>query len=688
MKTSTRFILTLAGTLALSAPLAALAQPPFGDDGFPPFGGGFPPQGGFPGGGPPGMMNQELKLVKKFDKDSDKRLNNEERKAARAFLKTERANGGGRGGFRPPRGMFGQGNQELPKPGVHVTPADVRSYPEAGFYEPKVLRTLFLEFENKDWEQELADFHDTDVEVPATLTVDGKTYPNVGIHFRGMSSYMMVQAGYKRSLNVSVDFGDPKQRLYGYKTLNLLNSHEDPSFMSAALYSHVARQYIPAPKANMVKVVINGENWGVYTNVQQFDKIFLEENFKTDKTDKNKDAKVARWKVRGSPMGGGGLEYIGDNIASYKQKYEIKTADDPKAWQAFVNLCKVLNTTPPNQLEEALKPILDVDSLLWFLALDIGLINNDGYWIRASDYSLYMDENSKFHIIPHDMNETFRAPGGPGFGGFGGGGGRGGQGGGFPGGGGGGNFMMRMPQPGEVLPMPLQMMLQLSDAQQTQITALQKEVNARLDKILTKAQRDQLAQMRQGFGGGGFPGMPPGGDAPRGNPNGGGFPGGGGGQGRPNGGGFPGGGRGEQGGGFPGGGGGAGGSSLTLDPLTGLDDTRKPLRSRILAVPKFREQYLKNIKTLATQSLDWKNLGATVALYRNLIDKEIQIDTRKLESYEAFKRVTADTPPTAANAAGGERRPGGGMPNLHAFADQRRTYLLNYTPQKQTAAKE
>lgn len=36
---------------------------------------------------------------------------------------------------------------------------------------------------------------------------------------------------------------DAKQRLYGYKTLNLLNWAGDPSLMSTVLYSHIARQY-------------------------------------------------------------------------------------------------------------------------------------------------------------------------------------------------------------------------------------------------------------------------------------------------------------------------------------------------------------------------------------------------------------------------------------------------------------
>jgi ribosome-binding ATPase YchF (GTP1/OBG family) len=68
----------------------------------------------------------------------------------------------------------------------------VKSYPDAPLYDPKTLRTIFFEFENADWEKELADFNNTDVEVPAKLTVDGKIYPNVGVHFRGASSFFTV----------------------------------------------------------------------------------------------------------------------------------------------------------------------------------------------------------------------------------------------------------------------------------------------------------------------------------------------------------------------------------------------------------------------------------------------------------------------------------------------------------------
>ncbi len=387
----------------LALGLSVIAQdPPGGPEGFgPPGGMGRPGMGG--PGGPGGPMGQDRKLVATFDKDGDGKLNAEERKAARESIKSERTQRGGRRGFGPPGG-FGADEPEA-KPGPKVAVSDVKPVAASvSLYDESALRTIFLDFENPEWEAELGDFIHTDVDVPATLTVDGKKYPNVGVHFRGASSLFMVSAGHKRSLDVSLDHGDPKQRLLGYKSLNLLNAHEDASFLHTVLYSHIARQYLPAPKANFVRVVINGESWGVYTSAQQFDRTFIAENFAGQKG--------ARWKVPGSPRGAGGLDYVGEKVEDYKARYEIKSDDHPKAWKDLIRLCKVLTETPLDKLEEALTPIFDIDGALKFLALEVVCVNGDGYWVRASDYSIFEGADGKFHILPHDMNEVFTSGGG------------------------------------------------------------------------------------------------------------------------------------------------------------------------------------------------------------------------------------------------------------------------------------
>jgi len=359
------------------------------------------------------------------------------------------------------------------------------------------------------------------------------------VHTRGASSFFGVPEGLKHSLNVSMDFVDDKQTLLGYKTLNLLNSHEDPTHLRSVVYLQAAREYVPAPKANFARVVLNGESWGIYSNAQQFNKEFVNEWFKT--TD------GSRWKVPGSPGGRGGLEYVGDDPAAYKRTFEIKSKDDPKAWAALIQLTKTLNTTPPDQLEKALAPMLDIDGALKFLAVDATLVNNDGYWTRASDYSIYLDPKGVFHIFPHDANETLGPSGG-------------GRGMGGP-----------------------------------------------------------MIIMAPGGAAGGQPPPPPGGPQGRG--------------------------------------GGMRMGGADLDPLVGLEDPSKPLRSKLLAVPALRARYMTYVKQIATKWLDWNTLGPIAQKYQTLIAADVKTDTRKLDTFEAFQT---------------------GLETLKAFAATRRAYLLNY----------
>ena len=683
-----------------------------GFDGPPPFGLGGPRSGG------PGGMQQETKLLKQFDKDGDGRLNAAERKAAREFLQKEIASGRGRRGFGGrggPGGFGGRGeNQEPPKPGPRVSPSEVKSFSGEPLYDPLTLRTFFLEFEDADWEKELAEFKNTDVEVTAKLVVDGKTYPDVGVHMRGMSSFMMVGEGHKRSLNVSLDFVHKDQSIGGYRTLNLLNSHEDPSFLRSVLSYQIDREYIPAPKANFARVVINGESWGIYVNAQQFNKDLVKEWFGT--------TKGARWKTPGSPGGRASLAYLGDDVAAYKRIYQIKSKDDPKVWADLIKLCKVLNETPADHLEEALAPILDIDGALKFLALDNALINNDGYWIRTSDYSIYQDIKGRFHVLPQDSNETFARPGGPGPGG-----GRGGFG------------------PGMMIASQM-----LSQADKNGDQKLSKtEFTALADAWFDKLDADKTGKLSQEQ----FTGKlgeilpPPQGFGP---PNDGPGPGGPGG---------PGGGRGGFGpamfigpglftatdankdgsltraelkdtfvkwfaewdaekngslteeklrtglsaalpqpnfggprGGFTGRGGGRGRGGpgfgnmprlegVKLDPLVAANDANKPLISKLLAVPSLRARYLSYVRDIAEKWLDWNKLGPIAQQYHALIAAEVKADTRKLDSFEDFeKSLASDT------QSGGFGGPGGGAISLKNFAEQRRAYLLNYSEAK-TAAK-
>ena len=530
----------LAGVVAILLGGHAAAQGPAG----PPPG----PPGGF------NLLGGDRPILKQFDADGNGRLSQAERTAARDWLAAQPPTGlaaltGGRGGPGGRAGgpPLGGGRGFAPATtGRRLSPSDVKPVSAStSLYDPRVLRTVFFEFESADWEKELEAFYRTDVDVPATLTVDGKTYREVGVHFRGASSFMFVPPGSKRSLNVTVDFADEDQQLLGYRTLNLLNVNGDPTFVRPLLYSEIARRYLPAAKVNYVRVVINGESWGVYANSEQFNGDFVQEHFGS--------RRGARWKVPGSPWGRGGMEYLGDDVARYRSIYDIKSSDNPAAWRDLVAFFKVLNTTPLDGLEKALEPVLDVDGALRFLALEVALVNTDGYWTRASDYNIYQDPRGRFHVLPHDVNEAFEEEN------FGGGRGRG-----VPPGAG--------PPRGGPPPPP-------------GVPALP-------------------------------PGLPP----------------------------------------FPAT---FGTATVELDPLVGLDDTTKPLRSRLLAVPALRTRYLGYVRDIAEKWLDWKTLEPIVRQHQTLIASEVKADTKKLYSFEAF-----------------EQRVATGEDSLKSFADRRRAYLL------------
>ena len=109
---------------------------------------------------------------------------------------------------------------------------------------------------------------------------------------------------------------------------------------------------------------------------------------------------------------------------------------------------------------------------------------------------------------------------------------------------------------------------------------------------------------------------------------------------------------------------------VELDPLVGMDDKTKPLRSKLLAVPAFREKYLGFVRQIATE-MTWEKMGPVVGQYRALLSPLVAKDTRKPFTTEAFDRDTS-TEPTGT---------------LRQFFEKRSKFLLEYKP-KPTAPKD
>lgn len=341
------------------------------------------------------LLEPEIPLVAKFDLNGDRRLDETERKAARAYLASLPPPESKPAG-RPGSTVVEASELEPTKPGEKIAPAKTVPGVRRPFFDDTVVHAVFLEFTMPDWEQELVDFAPTDVWIPARLVVDGQSLPDVGVHFRRTAGGPPREPGYKRSIDIRLDYVHPNQRLDGERLLQLRDSATDPTYLRATLYHHVARQYVSAPLTTYTRVVINGENWGLYLGEQPFDATLVRPHVG--------GGEGARWIAHP----GGTLAYLGSSPDAYRRFFELQTPENPAAWERLIKLCQILQDTPEDQLASALAPYLDLDDAIRALAVEAALINREGYRETGGGYGLFLDPAGRFHFVPLEAESSFR----------------------------------------------------------------------------------------------------------------------------------------------------------------------------------------------------------------------------------------------------------------------------------------
>lgn len=288
----------------------------------------------------------------------------------------------------------------------------------SGFYDETTLSTIELIFTQSNYWSLLTSNYQSGTDLGATMVLNGDTLASqVGVRFKGQTSYSMLQNSQKKSFNITLDFADPDQDIEGYETLNLNNCYEDPSFMREVLFLHESRKHTQSLKGNYVQLYINGQYWGPYANVQALDGSFTKEWFMSNDG--------TRWRALKTIGGGGGpggggtggpfgtgyctLNWLGTSDSSeYKKYYTLKKTSKANPWEDLIEACDKLNNTPLTTLEDTLKNYMDLDRTLWFLATEIAFGDDDSYvWKGGMDYYLYWEpETDRLVPIEYDGNSN------------------------------------------------------------------------------------------------------------------------------------------------------------------------------------------------------------------------------------------------------------------------------------------
>ena len=271
------------------------------------------------------------------------------------------------------------------------------------------IQEVKIELPHSDWAVKLDSLkkNNPDMRLDGSATVNGVKYADVGVRFKGNSSYNRTRNETLKKLpfNVKLNFKNKTQELKGGQgTIKLSNAFMDPSFIRDPLCYEVIRNYMPAPRCNFSKLYVNKSFYGLYINTESVDEVFIKHYFGTNagflvKCDPDKWTRPRS--QSGCPKGeNASLMYLNDSPGCYDAFYEV---DDAGAWKPLLNLIKTLNKNPKD-----IESVLNVDQALWMLAINNITVNLDSYNGSLShNYYLWFDTTGVAHPIIWDLNMAF-----------------------------------------------------------------------------------------------------------------------------------------------------------------------------------------------------------------------------------------------------------------------------------------
>lgn len=269
-------------------------------------------------------------------------------------------------------------------------------------YDLTKVRSFYVTFSAPGWYTRLLANRATGAELQGDLVVDGKLIQQIGVRMVGGDSYEGT-ASTKKPLSITMDAFIKGQDLYGHDNINLRNGFNDPTLMREVISYQILRNYMPAPRANWIKVYINNTYWGLYINVEQVDKEMISDWFKG-----NDGNRYLAEPTAAAGKGKSALQWLGATLQNYKDAYDLKTGTPTNPYIDLQTLCNVLNNS--TQLATDLPKIFEVDRALWYLAHFNLIANLNGYNPRGNGYYLYHDEqHDTINVLPWDMGGAFGA---------------------------------------------------------------------------------------------------------------------------------------------------------------------------------------------------------------------------------------------------------------------------------------
>jgi spore coat protein CotH len=224
-------------------------------------------------------------------------------------------------------------------------------------------------------------------EVTASVVIDGEAVDGIGLRKKG---YLGSLSSLRPSLRLDFAETDDKARFRGLKGISLNNNRQDRALVRQCLaYRVFAAAGVPSSRCTFAHVTVNGEDLGVFTNVEQVGKPLLARYFGSD----------------GGHLfeGNAGADFRSDKLGFF----EKKTHEDVPGNDALVALSRALQSSEESALADV-EELVDIDAFMRFWAVESLIGHWDGYTGDLNNFFVYADPTSmKLAFLPWGTDGAF-----------------------------------------------------------------------------------------------------------------------------------------------------------------------------------------------------------------------------------------------------------------------------------------
>lgn len=252
---------------------------------------------------------------------------------------------------------------------------------------------------------------------PGEVTIDGERFDGAGIRSKGGCGSARHLDG-KAAFKINLAWDDPaeagcpeERRSHGLERLTLNNLVQDASFIHERLaYRFFQLMGVPAPRANHVRLHVNGELWGVYTHVETIDRRMLWRRFADDRGMLYEGTYWCDLLAQNIPPGE--MDDTGYCISMEFHPSECTTADpeaDPENFQPMRQLVQDIAALPDGGFYPEIEQIFEFDTFLSMWAVEEIINHWDGYVGEINNnYRVYHDPSTgRWSMLPGGVDQTF-----------------------------------------------------------------------------------------------------------------------------------------------------------------------------------------------------------------------------------------------------------------------------------------